>query len=445
VKEIAKAIGDVGAQRATLEKIVEATSKIAQAVASAFNANFAYSDSIDAVTAGWESMAEAQKAATERIKQLREEAESAAEAITDAKNAIDEANASIQELTANRGKLEYQLQIAVKYGDTLRADEIRGQIAGLDADIAKERNNIANANNQIIASQNRINEIGTEVARPKTATEIIAENKALRDMAGSYGNMTTFMMMNAAEGSDLNKIVNDQVAAFKANAIAMGYTETQAQAVATVLRDSLLGQINAVNQSKMDLGITVDTNTATDDVGTFVGDANTLLAGVDSVKLKAETDKAKADVKAAVISINGIIAGIKDKTVKVTTIYQSTGGSALGVVRAATGGLVTGPGSATSDSISARLSNGEYVIKASAVGHYGVDFMNALNNMSLQSGSMGGGSVSVAGSSTVYLSTEDRQLLRAAMDRPIALYTDNSIIAQSANDGNKLLAQRGIR
>jgi hypothetical protein len=45
----------------------------------------------------------------------------------------------------------------------------------------------------------------------------------------------------------------------------------------------------------------------------------------------------------------------------------------------------------------------------------------------------------------VYLSTEDRQLLRAAMDRPIALYTDNATIAKSANDGNSLLAQRGIR
>lgn len=445
VKEIAKAIGEVGATKATLEKIVEATSKIAQAVTSAFNANFAYSDSIDAVTTGWEAMAESQKAATERIKQLREEAQSAAEAITDAKNAIDAADASIKKLTANRGKLEYQLQIAIKYGDTLRADEIRGQMAEVDAEIAKERTNIANANNQIVTSQQRINDINTEITRPKTATEIIAENKALRDMASSYGNMTTFMLMNAKEGDDLNKIVNDQVAAFKANAIAMGYTETQAEAVATVLRDSLLGQINAVNQAKMDLGITVDTETATADVTTFVDDANALLTGVDPVKLTANTAAAKKEVKDAVTAINGILAGIKDKTVRVTTVYQSTGGSSLGVVRAATGGLVTGPGTATSDSIAARLSNGEYVVKANAVQYYGVDFMNALNNMSLQSGSLGGANISVAGSSTVYLSTEDRQLLRAAIDRPIALYTDNATIAQSANDGNKLLAQRGIR
>jgi hypothetical protein len=43
----------------------------------------------------------------------------------------------------------------------------------------------------------------------------------------------------------------------------------------------------------------------------------------------------------------------------------------------------------------------------------------------------------------VYLSPEDRALLRAAVDRPIALYTENAKIAQSANAGNVLLAQRG--
>jgi hypothetical protein len=52
-------------------------------------------------------------------------------------------------------------------------------------------------------------------------------------------------------------------------------------------------------------------------------------------------------------------------------------------VRSAGGGLITGPGSATSDSILARLSNFEYVVKASAVKFYGVDLMHALNAMRL--------------------------------------------------------------
>jgi hypothetical protein len=45
----------------------------------------------------------------------------------------------------------------------------------------------------------------------------------------------------------------------------------------------------------------------------------------------------------------------------------------------ATGGLVSGPGSSTSDSIPARLSAGEYVLRAAAVRRLGVDFLHALN------------------------------------------------------------------
>lgn len=45
----------------------------------------------------------------------------------------------------------------------------------------------------------------------------------------------------------------------------------------------------------------------------------------------------------------------------------------------ATGGYVSGPGTATSDSIPAYLSNGEYVMKASAVRKYGIGAMQAMN------------------------------------------------------------------
>jgi hypothetical protein len=44
------------------------------------------------------------------------------------------------------------------------------------------------------------------------------------------------------------------------------------------------------------------------------------------------------------------------------------------------GGLISGPGSGTSDSILAMLSNGEFVQNASAVSKYGVSFMNSINS-----------------------------------------------------------------
>ena len=45
----------------------------------------------------------------------------------------------------------------------------------------------------------------------------------------------------------------------------------------------------------------------------------------------------------------------------------------------AAGGMVRGPGSATSDSIMARLSNGEFVMRASAVRHWGAGLLASMN------------------------------------------------------------------
>lgn len=52
----------------------------------------------------------------------------------------------------------------------------------------------------------------------------------------------------------------------------------------------------------------------------------------------------------------------------------------------ATGGYVSGPGTATSDSIPAYLSNGEYVINAAAVSRYGKSFFDELNAKRFASG-----------------------------------------------------------
>ena len=52
-----------------------------------------------------------------------------------------------------------------------------------------------------------------------------------------------------------------------------------------------------------------------------------------------------------------------------------------GILGFAEGGYVSGAGTATSDSISARLSNGEYVLKASSVKALGTDFLDTLNNI----------------------------------------------------------------
>lgn len=55
-------------------------------------------------------------------------------------------------------------------------------------------------------------------------------------------------------------------------------------------------------------------------------------------------------------------------------------------VKKADGGLITGPGTKTSDSIPAMLSHGEYVVKADAVSKYGAHFLDSINSLNFKSG-----------------------------------------------------------
>jgi hypothetical protein len=61
--------------------------------------------------------------------------------------------------------------------------------------------------------------------------------------------------------------------------------------------------------------------------------------------------------------------------------------SALGL---ASGGLVTGPGTGTSDSILTRLSNGEFVVRAAAVRQFGPGFFESLNQGAIDLASISG-------------------------------------------------------
>jgi TP901 family phage tail tape measure protein len=67
-------------------------------------------------------------------------------------------------------------------------------------------------------------------------------------------------------------------------------------------------------------------------------------------------------------------------------ILKDSGYSGAGMILQAEGGYIQGPGTSTSDSIPARLSNGEYVVKASSVSKYGVGMMNSINEQKFARG-----------------------------------------------------------
>lgn len=102
-------------------------------------------------------------------------------------------------------------------------------------------------------------------------------------------------------------------------------------------------------------------------------------------KIAADIDDLKAKIKSAQAELNKL----QNKTVNVyvglssaiRTAKEIPGHKDGGLIRGYdTGGSVNGPGTGTSDSINARLSNGEYVIQADAVDKVGVNALDAINS-----------------------------------------------------------------
>lgn len=385
IQEITKALKQLANERQAMLDLADAVDEMASRIKRFIDIKFGESNALLAIEAGWQSMAEAANKAD---------------------SAIQDAQATIAELSASKGTLEYQLQIALKYGDTLRANEIRAELSKIDADIAEQNRRIAEAQQE--AAQD------DPASRQQRAQE-------LQNMTGLYADLFAEL---AASGKytmpELEQKAKDLAEQFKKQALELGFSEEEASKYATTLETELLAALNELPpeiKSKIDIN-TKEAKTAMTSLRVF--------ANQEIGKIKKKID----------INVNYTTSG---------GYWAPNGSGGVKWVAAAAGGLITGPGTSTSDSIPARLSDGEFVVRASAVKHYGVDFMNALNNMRFTSG-MNPISVPQStqqSSGVVYLSPEDRSLLRAFVNRPVELHSENAKIASSADKGNIILAQRG--
>ena len=134
-------------------------------------------------------------------------------------------------------------------------------------------------------------------------------------------------------------------------------------------------------------------------------------ADLDALKVSAAGIEVKVDITQAegqIAALQAQLATLNDKTVTITMQTVAADINSAGLEGFAGGGRIRGPGTGASDSILARLSDGEFVIKASAVNHYGAGLLSRINQMQIprfaSGGMVGGGS----GGSTVNLSLDGR-------------------------------------
>jgi len=125
--------------------------------------------------------------------------------------------------------------------------------------------------------------------------------------------------------------------------------------------------------------------------------ATTLAQKSAQTTAEVSMDAAKAGAGAAASQASVPIVGPGLAIAAMVAMVAAVMALLGNVKKFAAGGLVSGAGSATSDSIPARLSAGEYVVRAAAVRQVGVAFLDSLNGLSIGPQFRGGALAFAAG------------------------------------------------
>lgn len=200
-----------------------------------------------------------------------------------------------------------------------------------------------------------------------------AQTDAIDDAAGAYSNATGQVHRFTSALSDLNAWL-DKRAAFR------DYKQSIEDATA-VLKD---------NKSTHR-----EVAAALDDVARKAGVVAEGMSKADRQKFLTQALKDLRDMKGQGDAADGVIQKLLARlrqldgtsvNTYINVVRRTSGGGTastpgFGPQAKADGGLIRGPGTKTSDSIDLRASNGEYMQRAAAVDHYGVAFMDAVNDL----------------------------------------------------------------
>lgn len=188
----------------SVRTLTEYVSDLGTVFDSAFTIRFGLEQSLDDVASKWNAIRDANKEAT--------------------KAAVGYQN-ELNVLKATKSALQYQLKIAVDYGDTKGADEIRAQLASTNSDIASKQQDVADATSK-----------GSKELKGNSKAAI--DNRAnLRDLTKSYEDQIKAAANSGLSQGDLKRKVADLKAEFIRQATQLGYNRDDVKKYAAAFDD----------------------------------------------------------------------------------------------------------------------------------------------------------------------------------------------------------------
>ena len=361
----------------------------------------------------------------------------AASEIADAAQRILDAQASLSENRADRGIAQYQLGVAVQYGDELRAAKLRAKIADLDAESLK-------INRELASAQQDMSQAQTSTAN--------SASEQMETLTQKWQDYILELINSGASTKTVNKAMADAKANIQNLGTQIGMSSSNIQ--------KYVGGINdvkkAIDKVPKKLTVSASTDPATRAIKEFLvsKELNSLKSGVnvpigatvnkESLAKAARAQKLLADISEAFAQASKLAATDPNKAAK----WRAKGLELQAKLISGSyrqGGF-TGQGAANEEA--GIVHRGEFVIPKPMVNQStGLPYADALGR--IMRGYQSGGYVtapkvsraSSTGVSIVELSPTDRVLLAAAGN--ITLTLDGKIVASSVNQRNKNSDYRG--
>jgi len=236
-------------------------------------------------------------------------------------------------------------------------DEANGKTIYPNEDVSQTKAETS-ANNLSVAMDNA----ATATTNNATTTAVNIATTEVNSNANTQAT-TTIQQKDSTERLNISATENDTDAL---NRHASALSNDTAPQVQTEGVDSVSGS-------------GVDGGAGMQSPGSFKGNFLTSLMGSDFMQLAGGLFAVKTlfsgDTKEKLLSAIFI-----ELQLMYVELIKLSSNLLTGLFGYASGGYISGPGTGTSDSIPAMLSNGEFVVKANAVKKYGTNFLNAVND-----------------------------------------------------------------
>lgn len=440
-----KAAKGAGGAAKEIKTLTDYVSDLEGVFRTAFDIRFGLDEAVDGVADAFAKLADYSADATE--------------AVEDAQQAIREADAEIRGLNAANTTLEYQLTVAREYGDTLRANEILAEMAANNADIADQQRDRAKSSKDLSKAESALN---------KTLDGSTEESREQRDMVlslvKSYQEQVTALANSGLSQAEVARRTQELKNQFISQLVQMGYNRAEVERYARSF-DDLTAAILRVPRN---ITVTANTDPAQRAIDEFLAKNANRSIGMGSnlnvpdagstYGLGQQAGAAYADGwnqsmqarRRLIIQPDaGVPGGQKYSVDGGKTWFLNRGGEVgSGVQYHSTGG-VHGLGFKPrgTDTTPAMLTPGEFVQQKKAVEHYGLPFMNALNNMQvpryLATGGAATGSSSSRSLGPTLVELMPHQLMQLAGMLSTQLTLDGRIVAEATNHNNAVSARRG--